>query len=453
MKACCRALVTTIVCGAVALMTTACSKDSTPAAPTPTPTCSFSVGQPATTTFGPDGGTGSATVTAAAGCAWTAVSSGAFVTITQGASGSGNGTAQFSVAANPGAARVATLTVAGTTINITQNAVAAGPAPTLSAPSAVSPIGGASLDPGRPTLIVNNATSTGAIGTVTYRFEISDQPTFPNEPVRTFTQDGVAQGSGTTSWVVNHDLGASVLWYWHARATNGTVTGAYSAVETFRTVAPCSAVLSPTSAAVAAGGGTQAVGVTIASTCSWTAVSNDPFITVSAGGSGTGNGTVTLTVAANTGAARAGTVTIAGQTFTVTQSAPASVSNGVVASFQLFDPSAQGGPTTECRFRGPTGSTTTCTLQSTSFTLGTTVIASYAWSVQYTYGAVQDISGTGSSLSFTDFCGKTGSTDDGVAQPLSVTLTVTDSAGATATATASVGSQPALFVRLFSCGF
>src|SRR6185436_13295959 len=110
------------------------------------------------------------------------------------------------------------------------------------------------------------------------------------------------------------------------------------------------AALSPTSAAVAAGGGTQAVGVTIASTCSWTAVSNDPFITVSGGGSGTGNGTVTLTVAANTGAARAGSVTIAGQTFTVTQSA-AAVSNGVVASFQLLDPAAQGGPTTECRFR------------------------------------------------------------------------------------------------------
>ena len=229
---------------------------------------------------------------------------------------------------------------------------------------------------------MNNATSTGAIGTVTYRFEISDQPTFPNDPVRTFTQDGVAPGSGTTSWVVNHDLGASVLWYWHARATNGTVTGAYSAVETFRTVAPCSAVLSPTSAAVPAGGGTQAVGVSIASTCSSTAVSNDPFIAVSAGG-GTGNGAVALTVAANTGAARAGTVTIAGQTFTVTQSASA-VSNGVVASFQLFDPAAQGGPTTECRFRGPVSSTTTCTLQSTSFTLGTTVIASYAWSVQYT---------------------------------------------------------------------
>src|SRR5439155_15388302 len=102
----------------------------------------------------------------------------------------------------------------------------------LTAPSAKSPVGGQAVDPGRPTLVVNNASSTGAIGTVTYRFEISDQPTFPSDPVRTFTQDGVAQGSGTTSWVVNHDLGASVLWYWHARATNGTVTGAYSDVET-----------------------------------------------------------------------------------------------------------------------------------------------------------------------------------------------------------------------------
>jgi hypothetical protein len=299
--------------------------------------------------------------------------------------------------------------------------------------------------------VVNNATSTGAIGTVTYRFEISDQPTFPNDAVRTFTQDSVAQGTGTTSWVVNHDLGASVLWYWRARATNGTVTSAFSATETFQTANPCTASLSASSAAIAAAGGTSTVNVTIASTCAWTAVSNDAFVTVTSGGSGTGNGTVTLTVAANAGAARTGTVTIAGQTFTVTQAAaPAS---SVIASFQLFDPSAQSGPTTECRFRGPANSTTTCTLQSTSFTTGPTSIVSYKWSVQYTYVAVQDLSGTSSSLSFTDFCGKTTSTEDGVAQPLSVTLTVTDSAGTTATATAGVGSQPALQVRLFACGF
>jgi hypothetical protein len=47
------------------------------------------------------------------------------------------------------------------------------------------------------------------------------------------------------------------------------------------------------------------------------------FITITSGSSGTGNGTVNYSVAANgTGAARQGTMTIAGQTFTVNQSGP-----------------------------------------------------------------------------------------------------------------------------------
>jgi hypothetical protein len=44
------------------------------------------------------------------------------------------------------------------------------------------------------------------------------------------------------------------------------------------------------------------------------------WISVS-GGSGTGSGTVTVTVQANTGAARSDTLTIAGQSFTVSQAA------------------------------------------------------------------------------------------------------------------------------------
>jgi len=172
---------------------------------------------------------------------------------------------------------------------------------TLAAPTAKSPIGGVAVDPGTPTLVVNNAVPTGTVGTVTYRFEISDQPSFPADPVRTFTQAGIAQGSGTTSWVVNHNLGANVLWYWHALATNGTVTTAYSATETFTTGNPCAFTLSPTSATVPNAGGTGSVTVTAASTCAWTAASNDSFIAVSSGSSGTGNGTVTFSVASNPG--------------------------------------------------------------------------------------------------------------------------------------------------------
>ena len=62
------------------------------------------------------------------------------------------------------------------------------------------------------------------------------------------------------------------------------------------------------------------------------------------------------------------------------------------------------------------------------------------------------ITGSTPTLAITDVCGQMTSTDDGVAQPLSVSLTVTDNLGASATATAGSGVQPALQVRLFTCG-
>ena len=90
------------------------------------PNCTYTVTPPSPASFGPTGGTGTATVSTSAECSWTAVSNSTFVTITGGASGSGNGTVTFSVAPNPsGASRNATLTVAGQTLAIVQ----LGPAP------------------------------------------------------------------------------------------------------------------------------------------------------------------------------------------------------------------------------------------------------------------------------------------------------------------------------------
>ena len=74
----------------------------------------------------------------------------------------------------------------------------------------------------RPTLVVNNAASTGSIGTVTYRFEVSDDSTFPADPAHTIAQDGVAQGSGTTSWAVPRDLVGSTLYVMSGGPTPGT---------------------------------------------------------------------------------------------------------------------------------------------------------------------------------------------------------------------------------------
>jgi hypothetical protein len=71
---------------------------------------------------------------------------------------------------------------------------------------------------------------------------------------------------------------------------------------------------------------TNALGVVTvsptSSSCSWTAVSNDSWITITSGSSGIGSGTVSYSIAANTtGSSRTGTITIGGQTFTVTQTA------------------------------------------------------------------------------------------------------------------------------------
>ncbi len=79
--------------------------------------------------------------------------------------------------------------------------------------------------------------------------------------------------------------------------------------------------LSATSANIPAAGGSGTVSVTsTVPTAPWSAASNDNFITITSGPGGTGNGTVSYSVAANTSAStRQGTLTIAGQTFTVIQ--------------------------------------------------------------------------------------------------------------------------------------
>ena len=109
-------------------------------------------------------------------------------------------------------------------------------------------------------------------------------------------------------------------YYWSVQAVDASFAGSAFASEAIVTV--CGYSIDPISAALPAAGGPGSVAVTAsAADCGWTAVSNDAWITVDPGtASGTGAGTVNYTVAANPlSTSRAGTVTIGGQTFTVTQ--------------------------------------------------------------------------------------------------------------------------------------
>jgi hypothetical protein len=84
---------------------------------------------------------------------------------------------------------------------------------------------------------------------------------------------------------------------------------------------PCTYSINPTTASFGAAGGTGSVAVTAGIGCPWTATSNAAWIAVTGGASGSGNGTVGYSVApfSERRRKRSGTLTIAGQTFTVKQ--------------------------------------------------------------------------------------------------------------------------------------
>jgi hypothetical protein len=103
-----------------------------------------------------------------------------------------------------------------------------------------------------------------------------------------------------------------------ARAISSTIdVGAFESSSG----AGCTYSISPLSTSPAAAGGSASVTVTATSGCSWSATSNDSWITITGGSSGTGSGTVSYSVAQNTSGARTGTMTIAGQIVTVNQAA------------------------------------------------------------------------------------------------------------------------------------
>lgn len=81
----------------------------------------------------------------------------------------------------------------------------------------------------------------------------------------------------------------------------------------------CSYSFTPGGQVFEVAGGVGTVYVTAPAGCGWAAVSNNSWITVTGGSSGSGSGTVTYSVARGWKKPRVGTMTIGGQTFTVSQ--------------------------------------------------------------------------------------------------------------------------------------
>ncbi len=259
------------------------------------PACTYSIA-PTSQNAGAAAGTGTVNVTATAACAWTAVSNATWLSVTAGAAGTGNGTVGFSVAANTGAARAGTLTIANQTFTVNQAAFVAPCTYSLS-PTSQDVAAGAS------TTTVTVTTTAACAWT-----------TSSGAPWITVTSGGAGTGNGSVGLSIAANTGG-------ARTGSVTIADQAFTVNQAAFVAPCTYGISPTSQSVAAGASTTTVTVTTTAACAWTTNSGAPWITVTSGASGTGNGSVGLSIAANADGARSGTVAIAGQTFTVNQAA------------------------------------------------------------------------------------------------------------------------------------
>ncbi len=99
----------------------------------------------------------------------------------------------------------------------------------------------------------------------------------------------------------------------------GTITIAGQAFTVTQPGASCSYSIAPQGLTFDSTGGISNVSVTAPQGCTWTSLSNATWININQGTNGNGPGLVQYAVQQNAGATRTGTLTIAGQTFTVTQ--------------------------------------------------------------------------------------------------------------------------------------
>ena len=182
-------------------------------------------------------------------------------------------------------------------------------------------------------------------GATDYRVQVSTNSTFNTSADGRDCSNCIPNGNQvvnapTTSYSLS-GLTAGTTYYWRVRAgrfvTVSEWTTAWSSTGNFTATAACTYSISSTGQSFTSSAAPGSVSVTAGSGCSWTATSNASWITITSSSNGSGNGTVNYTVAANTSStSRTGTLSIAGQTFTVTQAGGVGCTYSISANSQFF---------------------------------------------------------------------------------------------------------------------
>lgn len=329
----------------VALCAAACGSATTSSVTTgPTPTkCGLTLAQPSNIVAG--GGSGTIAVTAQPECAWAVSSQPSWISDVSPTSGQGNGNVEFRVAPNTvPSMREGEIVVNDNRVRVMQEAA-----------------------PCRFAIAPDNQAVNSSAGAASIAVSTLNGCTWTaksNASWITITSGAQGTGNGSVALRIAANNGGSrtgtvtIADQTHT-ITQGDPTQPGPSTPPSPPSPPpppnpptppsppsCTYTIGSTNESMAAAGGAgTAIAVTASGgSCSWTAGSNASWITVSSGASGSGNGSVGFNVAANAGAARNGTMTIAGHTFTVNQAAAAAPSCTYTLDATSASLSALGGP-------------------------------------------------------------------------------------------------------------
>jgi uncharacterized protein (TIGR03437 family) len=243
------------------------------------------------------------------------------------------------------------------------------------------------------------------IPNISVRIVDAQDPTIPaqaacNAPLGTVLTDST--GTATCDLVISGPTGTEPL-----RAYAGEIQYTASFALNVTAGQSCSYSLSSSSQSFSGAGGQGTVNVVTSSGCGWSAASNAGFVAITSATTGTGSSSVSYAVSANSGPARTGTLSIAGQTFTVNQSAagggpspltilPQTLPQGAVGTSYHTSLTASGGAPPYTWSPAGSISTSGLTLQTTGNISGTPATAG-----TFTFTAtVTDSAGARQSQSF-----------------------------------------------------
>ena len=274
----------------VAFIAVGCGTSSTTVTGPSLDRCSISVAN-SMARVDASGGSGRVTVTAGRECTWSLTSSVPWITPRPAATGQGDGSAEFVVAANPNVEmRRGTVVVGGQVLEVVQDGVTCR----------------FDLQPTSQNVGAEGSSGSFAVETPS---ACSWTPTASDGWI-TIQNSGSRNGSGSVNFTVAANTGG---------VRDGTINVGGQAFTILQAAPSCRFQLSPAAGSFGGAGGSGTINVTVPATCNWNASTTVPWISIVGDASGTGNGTVGFTVQPNTGPARSGIITVGGQRFTVTQ--------------------------------------------------------------------------------------------------------------------------------------